>query len=143
VAPTHSWGRPVEVAADMVVLATAMVPQPDSKELGKTLGIGYDEYGFFNEAHLKLRPVETATAGIFLAGTCQSPKDIPDSVAQASACASKVLALFSREKLEREPIIATNNEATCSGCWGCVLACPYNAIEKKTLLTVPGTLYGV
>ncbi|RTY40017.1 CoB--CoM heterodisulfide reductase iron-sulfur subunit A family protein [Chlorobium phaeovibrioides] len=133
-------GRPVEVAADMVVLATAMVPQSDSKELGKTLGIGYDEYGFFNEAHLKLRPVETATAGIFLAGACQSPKDIPDSVAQASACASKVLALFSREKLEREPVIAQNNEATCSGCWGCVLACPYNAIEKKDLTDRAGNL---
>jgi heterodisulfide reductase subunit A len=133
-------GKPVEVAADLVVLATAMLPQPDAKEFAKIVGIGYDEYGFFNEAHLKLRPVETATAGIYLAGACQSPKDIPDSVAQASAAASKVLGLFSREQLEREPIVATTNEATCSGCWGCVLACPYNAIEKKEIRDRSGNL---
>ncbi|TCD47432.1 CoB--CoM heterodisulfide reductase iron-sulfur subunit A family protein [Chlorobium sp. N1] len=133
-------GRPVEVQADMVVLATAMVPQPDARELAKKLGIGCDDYGFFSEAHMKLRPVETATAGIFLAGACQSPKDIPDSVAQASAAASKVLSLFSRERLEREPVIARNNEATCSGCWGCVLACPFNAIEKKDLTDRSGNV---
>ncbi|NTW55688.1 MAG: CoB--CoM heterodisulfide reductase iron-sulfur subunit A family protein [Chlorobiaceae bacterium] len=131
-------GRPVEVEADMVVLATAMVPQPGAKEFAKTIGIGYDEYGFYNEAHLKLRPVESSTAGIFLAGACQSPKDIPDSVAQASASASKVLALFSKDRLEREPVIASCNEATCAGCWGCVLACPYNAIEKKDILDRSG-----
>jgi heterodisulfide reductase subunit A len=126
-------GKPVEIQADMVVLATAMVAQPDAKEFAKTIGIGYDEYGFFNEAHLKLRPVESSTAGIYLAGACQSPKDIPDSVAQASASASKVLALFSKDKLEREPVIAINNENTCAGCWGCVLACPYGAIDKKDI----------
>ncbi len=133
-------GKPVVIAADMVVLATAMVPQPDAKEFAKVIGIGYDEYGFYNEAHLKLRPVESSTAGIFLAGACQSPKDIPDSVAQASAAASKVLALFSKEKLEREPVVATNNEATCAGCWGCVLACPYNAIERKDITDRSGKL---
>jgi heterodisulfide reductase subunit A len=126
-------GRPVEVEADMVVLATAMVPQPDAKDFAKVLGIGYDEYGFFNEAHLKLRPVETATAGIYLAGACQSPKDIPDSVSQASAAAAKVLGLFSREQLEREPVVATVGESTCAGCWGCVTACPYNAIDHKDI----------
>jgi heterodisulfide reductase subunit A2 len=131
-------GRPVEIAADMVVLATAMVAQPGAKEFAKTIGIGYDEYGFYNEAHLKLRPVESSTAGIFLAGACQSPKDIPDSVSQASASASKVLALFSKDMLEREPVIASCNEATCAGCWGCVLACPYNAIEKKDILDRSG-----
>jgi len=133
-------GKPVVIAADMVVLATAMVPQPDAKDFAKVIGIGYDEYGFYNEAHLKLRPVESSTAGIFLAGACQSPKDIPDSVAQASAAASKVLALFSKEKLEREPVVATNNEATCAGCWGCVLACPYNAIERKDIVDRSGKL---
>lgn len=131
-------GRPVEIAADMVVLATAMVPQPDAREFAKTIGIGYDEYGFYNEAHLKLRPVESSTAGVFLAGACQSPKDIPDSVSQASATASKVLALFSKDRLEREPVIASCNETTCAGCWGCVLACPYNAIDKKDILDRSG-----
>ena len=133
-------GKPVTVVADMVVLATAMVPQSDAKEFAKNIGIAYDEYGFYNEAHLKLRPVESSTAGVFLAGACQSPKDIPDSISQASATASKVLALFSKEKLEREPVIAINNEATCAGCWGCVLACPYNAIEKKDIRDRSGRL---
>jgi heterodisulfide reductase subunit A2 len=133
-------GKPVTVVADMVVLATAMVPQLNAIEFAKTIGIAYDEYGFYNEAHLKMRPVESSTAGFFLAGACQSPKDIPDSVAQASATASKVLALFSKEKLEREPVIAINNEATCAGCWGCVLACPYNAIEKKDIRDRSGKL---
>jgi heterodisulfide reductase subunit A len=133
-------GKPVEVAADMIVLATAMIPQPDAKEFAKVIGIGYDEYGFYNEAHLKLRPVETATAGIYLAGACQSPKDIPDTVAQASAAASKVLGLFSREQLEREPVVAMTNEATCAGCWGCVLACPFNAIDRKDITDRAGNV---
>ncbi|HWR00905.1 MAG TPA: CoB--CoM heterodisulfide reductase iron-sulfur subunit A family protein [Chlorobaculum sp.] len=133
-------GRPVEVAADMVVLATAMVPQPDAKDFAKIIGIGYDEYGFFNEAHLKLRPVETATAGIYLAGACQSPKDIPDSVSQASAAAAKILGLFSREHLEREPVIATVSDSTCAGCWGCVTACPYNAIDHRDINDRNGNL---
>jgi heterodisulfide reductase subunit A len=133
-------GRPVEVAADMVVLATAMVPQPDAKEFAKKIGIGYDEYGFFNEAHLKLRPVETATAGIYLAGACQSPKDIPDSVSQASAAAAKILGLFSREQLEREPVIAMVSDSTCAGCWGCVTACPYNAIDRRDITDRNGNL---
>lgn len=133
-------GKPVEVAADMVVLATAIVPQPDAKEFAKRIGIGYDEYGFYNEAHLKLRPVETATAGIYLCGACQSPKDIPDSVAQASAAAAKVLGLFNREQLEREPVVAAVGESTCAGCWGCVYACPYNAIEQKEIRDRNGNL---
>ena len=133
-------GRPVTIPADMVVLATAMVPQPNAKEFAKTIGIAYDEYGYYNEAHLKLRPVESSSAGVFLAGACQSPKDIPDSIAQPSASASKVLALFSKETLEREPVVASTNEATCAGCWGCVLACPYNAIEQKDILDRSGRI---
>jgi len=133
-------GKPVEIAADMVVLATAVVPQPDSRQLAQIVGVGYDENGFFNEAHPKLRPVETATAGVFLAGACQAPKDIPDSVSQGSAAASKVLALFSREELEREPVIAKTNENICAGCWGCYLACPFKAIEKKEIRDRAGNL---
>jgi len=133
-------GKPVEIAADMVVLATTAVPQPDAKKFAQGVGVGYDEYGFFNEAHPKLRPVETATAGVFLAGACQAPKDIPDSVAQGSAAASKVLALFSRDELEREPIIAEVNENICAGCWGCYQACPFKAIEKKEVRDRQGNL---
>ncbi len=89
-------GKPVEVAADMVVLATAMVPDPGNRELARTLGVAVDENGFFREAEDNLRPMETTRPGIFLAGTAQSPKDIPDSVAQASGAAAKVLTLFQR-----------------------------------------------
>ncbi|MFA5865269.1 MAG: CoB--CoM heterodisulfide reductase iron-sulfur subunit A family protein [Phycisphaerae bacterium] len=133
-------GKPMEIAADMVVLATAAVAQADAKSFAQIVGIGYDENGFLNEAHPKLRPVETATAGVFLAGACQAPKDIPDSVAQGSAAASKVLALFSKDELEREPVIAKVNEITCAGCWACYLACPFKAIEKKEIRDRAGKL---
>ncbi|HEY3281792.1 MAG TPA: CoB--CoM heterodisulfide reductase iron-sulfur subunit A family protein, partial [Armatimonadota bacterium] len=99
-------GEPVTLDADMVVLATAVRPRPGIKELAQKLSISYDRHGFLNEAHPKLRPVETNTAGVFLAGACQSPRDIPDTVSMASATAAKVLALFSKENLEREPTVA-------------------------------------
>ena len=89
-------GLPVEVEADLVVLATAMVPRADAQELGQRLRVSTDEHGFFSEAHPKLRPVESLTAGIFLAGAAQFPKDIPETVAQASGAAAKVLSLFSQ-----------------------------------------------
>jgi heterodisulfide reductase subunit A len=133
-------GKPMEIAADMVVLATTIVSQPDAKTFAQIVGIGYDENGFYNEAHPKLRPVETATAGVFLAGACQAPKDIPDSVSQGSAAASKVLALFSKAEMEREPIIAKVREETCAGCWGCYQACPFSAIEKKEIRDRSGKL---
>jgi len=133
-------GRPVEIAADLVVLADAVVPQPGSQGLAQMLGVSYDEYGFYSEAHPKLRPVETAKAGVFLAGACQAPKDIPDSVAQASAAASKVLALFSQPELEREPIVAHVNEATCVHCRTCINACPYSAIEDKDITDSKGNV---
>jgi len=131
-------GRPMTIDADMVVLATAVVPQADAVKLAQTVGIGYDGDGFYNEAHPKLRPVETAPAGVMLAGACQGPKDIPESVAQASAAASKVLALFSREELQRDPTVASVNESTCAGCFGCMQACPYGAIEKKEIRAKDG-----
>ncbi|MCR4442023.1 MAG: CoB--CoM heterodisulfide reductase iron-sulfur subunit A family protein [Peptococcaceae bacterium] len=126
-------GRPVEVEADMVVLATAMVARGDAGELARKLGISYDQHDFFTEAHPKLRPVETHTAGVYLAGTCQGPKDIPDSVAQASAAAAKVCALLSREEMPTEPVVSAVNEAVCSGCGLCISICPYKAIELKTI----------
>jgi heterodisulfide reductase subunit A len=70
---------------------------------------------------------------VFLAGACQGPKDIPESVSQGSAAASKVLALLSRNELEREPVVAMVNPETCSGCWSCLQACPFKAIEKKEI----------
>lgn len=122
-------GAQIEIAADMVVLASAILPNPFVKELAKKLRIPYDEHGFLSEAHPKLRPVETTTQGIFLAGACQAPKDIPATVSQAGCAASKVLALFSVDKLSHEPIVATVDEEICTGCSRCVSACTYLARE--------------
>ena len=121
-------GQPVTIEADLVVLADAIVPQTGAEKLAQMLGVAYDTNGFYSEAHPKLRPVETATAGVFLAGACQAPKDIPDSVAQASAAAAKVLGLFANPELEREPIVARVNQTTCVHCRACIGACPYGAI---------------
>lgn len=121
--------RTIEIAADMVVLATSVVPRNTAKELAKKLNISTDEYGFYTEAHVKLKPVESKTMGIFLAGCCQGPKDIPGSVCQAGSAAAKVTALFSAGKLTSEPIIAVVDESICAGCGICVEACPYNARE--------------
>jgi len=125
--------KSVEIEADMVVLASAMEPQPDAKDLARKLGIATDEYNWFSEAHPKLRPVEVLTSGIYLAGACQYPKDIPDSVAQASGAASKVTGLFSKPNLLSEPMVAAVNEATCAGCLLCKEVCPFTAIEAKTI----------
>ena len=122
---------PVTIDADMVVLATAMIAQPNAAKLAQTIGMSYDKYGFYNEAHPKLRPVEVSTAGVFLAGACQSPKDIPESVSMASAAASKSLVLFGSDFLEREPTIAKVNESICAGCFYCQKVCAYNAVERK------------
>jgi len=133
-------GSQLEVEADLVVLATAIMPQEDAKELAQKLGISYDEYGFFTEAHPKLRPVETSKAGVFLAGCAQAPKDIPDVVAQASGAASKVLALFSNKELVREPIIAKVDEVNCVGCFACEKSCPAQAITRKEIRDKSGNL---
>ena len=126
-------GLPVTIEADMVVLAAAMRPADGVEQLAQKLNIGYDEFGFLLESHPKLRPVETNTAGIFIAGACQAPKDIPESVAQASAAASKVQILLAAHELTREPEIAAINEQTCAACFACAQACPYHAIERTEL----------
>ncbi len=135
-------GEQVVIDADMVVLATAVRPQDSVKELAQKLSVSVDADGFINEAHPKLRPVETNTAGVFIAGACQAPRDIPDSVAMASATGAKVLALFSSDELEREPAVAVVNEQTCIGCMRCELVCPYGAIEQREVCTVDGHVCG-
>lgn len=122
-------GKQVQVAADLVVLATAMVPSAGSRELAQTVGFLPDLDGWYQEAHPKLRPVETPTAGVFLAGACQGPKDIPDTVAQAGAAAAKVCGLLSRSQLETNPMTAKSNPSVCSGCGMCIPVCPYKAIQ--------------
>lgn len=120
-------GLPIEVEADLVVLATATVPRADAQALGQRLRVSTDEHGFFSEAHPKLRPVESLTAGVFLAGAAQFPKDIPETVAQASGAASKVLGLFSQRQMVQEPTIAYVEPEICSGCGLCLPSCPYDA----------------
>ena len=120
-------GTQIEIAADLVVLACAIVPSPGVEDLARKLRIGYDENKFFAEAHVKLRPVETNTAGVFLAGACQAPKDIPDTVAQAGCAAAKVLSLFANDHLTSEPVVAWVDEEICSGCGLCIKACSYDA----------------
>jgi heterodisulfide reductase subunit A len=135
-------GEQVVVDADMVVLATAIRPNDGVKELAQKLSCSVDTDGFINEAHPKLRPVETNTAGVFVAGACQAPRDIPDAVAMASATGAKVMALFSSDELEREPAVAVVNEQTCIGCMRCELVCPYGAIEQREVCTVDGQVCG-
>lgn len=124
-------GKPLEVTCDLVVLGMAVVPSLGADELIKKLKIQVDANGFLTEAHPKLRPVETLTPGIFLGGCAQAPRDIPDTVAQASGAASKVLAMFGQEELHHDPMIATVDEDLCSGCGLCITLCPYDARELE------------
>jgi len=136
---TLMGAKPVEIEADMVVLATAGVSNEGAEELAQRLHVSYDPYKFFAEAHPKLKPVETNTAGIYVAGACQAPRDIPETVSMASGAAAKVAALFSSDKLVREPLIAVVNRmappvySTCVGCFMCQTACPYQAIEREKI----------
>jgi heterodisulfide reductase subunit A2 len=131
-------GVPITIEADLVVLAAAMRPADGIEELAQKLNIGYDEFGFLLESHPKLRPVETNTAGIFIAGACHGPKDIPESVAQASAAAGKVQIMLAADELTRDPEIASINEQLCAACFTCVHTCPYHAIEQADLKTGKG-----
>ncbi len=129
-------GVPLQIAADLVVLATAAVPSAEARDLAQRLRISTDEHGFFSEAHPKLRPVESLTPGIFLAGAGQFPKDIPETISQASAAAAKVLQLFSQREMVQEPVIAHIDELLCSGCGLCVAACPYEACSMHSRRSV-------
>lgn len=122
-------GTQVEIKADLVVLATALIARDDAVGVARMLGIPYDENHLFTEGHPKLAPVETVTSGVFLTGSCQSPKDIPDTVATASAASAKALGLFSRAALTADPEVATIDPGLCSGCLACHEVCPFNAIE--------------
>lgn len=120
-----------EVPVDMVILKTALIPNKGTEQLGQMLGISRDQNGFFMEAHMKLEPLNTPSDGIYLAGCCQTPKDIPDSVAQGAGAAAEALQLISAGKVTISPIIASVNQDLCIGCKHCINMCPYKAIEVK------------
>ena len=121
-------GRQLHIDADMVVLAAAIEPDKSARPLATMLTASMDTNDFFTEAHPKLRPVESPTAGIFLSGTCQGPKDIPETVAQASAAAAKVIGLLAKDSLTCNPCTAQPDELMCNGCSSCEKVCPYGAI---------------
>ena len=110
-----------------------MVPSDGVTKLAQKLSVGYNEYGFLSESHPKLRPVETNAAGVFVCGACQGPKDIPETVAQASAAAGKALIMLSQPYLTREPEIATVDEKLCAACGACVQTCPFKAITIEEI----------
>ncbi len=122
-------GARLRIAVDMVILCVAMEARRDAIEVGRIFGVNVGADGFFLEEHPKLGPLNTATDGVFLAGTCQSPKDIPDAVAQASGAASKALSLVTRGKVEVPATISWIDPDICAGCQTCIGLCPYSAIE--------------
>lgn len=121
-------GKQLHIDADLVVLAAAIEPDKSARPLATMLTASMDTNDFFTEAHPKLRPVESPTAGVFLSGACQGPKDIPETVSQAGAAASKVIGLLCKDKLVGNPCIAHSDEMMCNGCSTCEKVCPYGAI---------------
>lgn len=122
-------GKQLHIDADLVVLAAAIEPDKSARPLATMLTASMDTNDFFTEAHPKLRPVESPTAGVFLSGACQGPKDIPETVSQAGAAASKVIGLLAKDKLVGNPCIAHSDEMMCNGCSSCERVCPYGAIS--------------
>ena len=120
--------KQLHIDADLVVLAAAIEPNKSARPLATMLTASMDTNDFFTEAHPKLRPVESPTAGVFLSGTCQGPKDIPETVSQAGAAAAKVIGLLCKDKLTGNPCIAHADEWKCNGCSTCANVCPYGAI---------------
>jgi heterodisulfide reductase subunit A len=122
-------GAPVEISVDLVVLGTGLTARHDAEKVAQVLGISQSADRFFMEAHPKLRPVATNVDGIFLAGCCQGPKDIPDTVAQASAAAAEAISLSAQGEIEVEPTTATISPDLCAGCKLCIEICPYSAVD--------------
>ena len=120
--------KQIKIDADLVVLAAAIEPDKSARPLATMLTASMDTNDFFTEAHPKLRPVESPTAGVFLSGCCQGPKDIPETVSQAGAAAAKVIGLLAKDKLTGNPCVAHSDELMCNGCSTCERVCPYGAI---------------
>ncbi|MFZ2643345.1 MAG: CoB--CoM heterodisulfide reductase iron-sulfur subunit A family protein [Verrucomicrobiia bacterium] len=132
-------GRVRKLPVDMVVLSVGLEPQADAQDVRRMFNMSCGSEGFFLERHPKLAPVSTFTDGVFIAGACQSPKDIPDTVAQAGAAAAEAMALIDKGYVEQEPNTAFIVEEECCGCKSCVPLCPYTAItydeaKKKAVI---------
>jgi heterodisulfide reductase subunit A len=121
-------GKYREIPVDMVILSPAMEPRPDAARISQVFGIQRSADGFFLEAHAKLEPLKTATDGVFIAGACQGPKDIPYSVAQGAGAAAEVLRLLSAGRVTISPVVAQVADEVCSGCRACLPICPYHAL---------------
>ncbi len=131
--------KQIVINADMVVLAAAIEPNPDIRKIATMLTASIDTNNFLTEAHAKLRPVESPTAGIFLSGVTQGPKDIPETVSQAGAAAVKVIGLLAKDKLLTNPCTAKCDPIMCNGCSTCANVCPYGAISyEDQLVRGPG-----
>ncbi len=122
-------GKRIRVPVDMVVLCSAIEARSDAMQVGRVFGVNLGADGFFLEEHPKLGPLNTATDGVFIAGACQSPKDIPDTVAQASGAAAKALSLASRGRVTVQSVVSWINPDICAGCKLCIPLCPYSAVE--------------
>jgi heterodisulfide reductase subunit A len=128
-------GKQMRLPVEMVILGVGLEAQKDAKEVARIFNISTGADGFFIEKHAKLDPTATMTDGVFITGCCQGPKDIPDTVAQASAAAARVLSLISKGHVQIDPTTAFINSEACSGCRICNIICPFSAItyneEKK------------
>jgi heterodisulfide reductase subunit A len=126
-------GKMVRVPVDMVLLCAALEPRPDAEKVGSIFAINRRADGFFLERHVKLDPVATPTEGVFIAGCCEGPRDIPDTVAQAEATAAKALSMISKGKIILEPMVSHVDEMFCHGCGRCEMVCVFHApkVEKK------------
>jgi heterodisulfide reductase subunit A len=126
-------GREIELSPDLLVLSSGLVPQTGSDELARMLKVPLNSDGFFLEAHMKLRPVDFATEGVFMAGLCHFPKFIDEATAQAQAAAGRAATILSRDTLEAEAAVASVDPARCSACHMCERLCAYRAIEVKVV----------
>jgi heterodisulfide reductase subunit A len=136
----HVLTRPIKIEANLLVLATAIVP-PDSLPISRFFKVPLDKDGFFSEAHVKLRPVDCAADGVFLCGLAHAPKSIDESIAQAQAAAARAVTVLAMEKIIVGGLISHIAPERCSGCLGCIHVCPFGAItfdaEKYTVEVNP------